>query len=205
MLSYAITFEFTAKVVSNLISTIIYHPQVCAGGNAEKAGIQTGDVIVRLSGTFDEVVDVAGLGIDKIKSLVAGRAEGSTLRMCGARGSDVMERHEMALVELCIIGDDAETNDCINKIYADYDFIVDDGAMAVCEEDDGTECLIDSIWDTWSEGVVSAAINGADDEMKEEETDPELMVFGMEFNSFNDLPNTVLGFISRYTSALPQS
>ncbi len=171
MLSYAITFELTAKVVSNLISTIIYHPQVCAGGNAEKAGIQTGDVIVRLSGTFDEVVDVAGLGIDKIKSLVAGRAEGSTLRMCVARGSDVMERHEMALVELCIIGDDAETNDCINKIYADYDFIVDDGAMAVCEEDDGTECLIDSIWDTWSEGVVSAAINGADDEMKEEATE----------------------------------
>jgi len=140
---------------------------VYAGGNAERAGINAGDVIVRLSGTFDEVVDVAGLGIDKIKSLVAGRAEDSTLRVCVARGSDVMERHEMALVELCIIGDDAETNDCINKIYAVDDFIVGDGAMAACEEDDGTECLLDSIWDTWSEGVPSA-MNGEEEEMKED-------------------------------------
>lgn len=37
--------------------------------------MKAGDVIVRLSGTFDEVVNVAGLGIDKIKSLVAGRPE----------------------------------------------------------------------------------------------------------------------------------
>jgi predicted metalloprotease with PDZ domain len=49
--------------------------QVKAGGNAQKAGLKAGDVIVRLSGTFDEVVNVAGLGIDKIKSLVAGRPE----------------------------------------------------------------------------------------------------------------------------------
>ena len=98
-----------------------YHGQVVEGGNAQKAGIKKGDVIVRLSGTFDEVVDVAGLGIDKIKSLVAGRAEDSTLDICVARGTDVMARHELALVELCIVGDDAATADCIDKIYADDD------------------------------------------------------------------------------------
>ena len=126
------------------------------GGNAQKAGIKKGDVIVRLSGTFDEVVNVAGLGIDKIKSLVAGRAEDSTLRICIARGSDVMKRHELALVELCIVGDEARTADCISKIYANDDFIVGDDEIATCGEDDGTECMLDAMWDTWSEGLPSS-------------------------------------------------
>jgi hypothetical protein len=52
-----------------------YYCQVNIGGNAQNAGLEAGDVILRLSGTFDEVVDVAGLGINKIKSLVAGRSE----------------------------------------------------------------------------------------------------------------------------------
>jgi hypothetical protein len=73
--------------------------------------------------------------------------------MCIARGSDVMERHELALVELCIVGDDAETADCINQIYSYEDDFIEDGEMAACDEDDGTECLLDSMWDTWSEGL----------------------------------------------------
>ena len=40
--------------------------EISKGGNAAKAGIRVGDVIVQLSGTFDEVVNVAGLGIDKM-------------------------------------------------------------------------------------------------------------------------------------------
>ena len=39
---------------------------VVKGGNADKIGLRVGDVIVQLSGTFDEVVDVAGLGIEKM-------------------------------------------------------------------------------------------------------------------------------------------
>jgi len=149
----------------------VFVSEVVAGGNAQKAGLKTGDVIVRLSGTFDEVVNVAGLGIEKIKSLVAGRAEDSTLKMCVARGSDVMERHELALVELCIIGDDAATADCIDKIYANDDFIAGDAEMAACDEDDGTECLLDAMWDTWSEGVPTAMNN--EEEVKEEDEQPK--------------------------------
>ncbi len=141
------------------------------GGNAQKAGLKKGDVIVRLSGTFDEVVDVTGLGIDKIKSLVAGRAEDSPLKMCVARGSDVMQRHELALVELCIVGDDAATADCIDKIYADNDFIGGDVDIVACDEDDDTECLLDAMWDTWSEGVPSAM--DSDEEIKEEDEKPK--------------------------------
>jgi hypothetical protein len=44
----------------------VFVAEVKKGGNAHKAGIRAGDVIVQLSGTFDEVVDVAGLGIEKM-------------------------------------------------------------------------------------------------------------------------------------------
>lgn len=77
-----------------------------------------------------------------------------------------MERHELALVELCIVGDDAETADCINQIYSYEDDFIEDGEMAPCE-DDGTECLLDSMWDTWSEGLPS--INGDEDNGMEED------------------------------------
>ena len=44
----------------------VFVAEVTDGGNAAKSGIKVGDVIVQLSGTFDEVVNVAGLGIDKM-------------------------------------------------------------------------------------------------------------------------------------------
>lgn len=136
----------------------VFVADVTKGGNAAMAGIKIGDVIMQLSGTFDEVVDVSGLGIDKIRSLVAGRPDEKPLIIRVARGSAVMQRHELALVELCITGDDAATAECITSIYeADDDFyIAGDGDIAMqCEEDDGTECLLDSMWDTWSDDLPS--------------------------------------------------
>lgn len=69
-----------------------------------------------------------------------------------------MTRHRLALVELCIVGDDAETADCITSIYsADNDIYKEDSiAMTICDEDDGTECMLDSMWDTWTEGLPSS-------------------------------------------------
>ncbi|KAL7553473.1 hypothetical protein ACHAWF_016780 [Thalassiosira exigua] len=146
----------------------VFVAEVNSGGNAIKVGLREGDVIVQLSGTFDEVVDVAGLGIEKIRSLVAGRPEESPLTIRVARGSDVMDRHQMSLVELCIVGDDAATDDCITSIYAADDdvYLAGDGDMAECE-DDGTECMLDSIWSDWSEGLVDVV------EEKEEEVKVE--------------------------------
>ena len=49
------------------------------------------------------------------------------------------ERHELALVELCIVGDDAMTADCITAIYSDED--IDMGNTEIpqqCDEDDET-------------------------------------------------------------------
>lgn len=146
----------------------VFVAEITKGGNAEKAGLKMGDVIVQLSGTFDELVDVAGLGIDKIRSLVGGRPPDSPLVIRVARGSDVMERHELSLVELCIVGDEAATADCITSIYAaDEVYISGDGDMAMCDEDDGTECMLDSIWSDWSDGLVE------NEEVKEEEVKEE--------------------------------
>ncbi|KAL7537846.1 hypothetical protein ACHAXR_008116 [Thalassiosira sp. AJA248-18] len=147
----------------------VFVAEVTKGGNAEKAGIRAGDVIVQLSGTFYDVVDVAGLGIEKIRSLVGGRPDDDPLVIRVSRGSDVMERHELALVELCIIGDEAETAECITSIYADDDMdIAGDSEMAICDEDDGTECMLDSIWSDWSDGLESTDAEKEVEEVKEE-------------------------------------
>jgi len=133
----------------------VFVAEVNRGGNAHKAGLRTGDVIVQLSGTFDEVVDVAGLGIERIRSLVSGRPAESPLVMRVARGSDVMARHEVHLVESCIIGDDAATAECITYIYsADDDMSLYEENPTACTKDDGTEYMLDSMWKEWSEGLV---------------------------------------------------
>lgn len=44
----------------------VFVAEITRGGNAVKGGLKEGDVIVQLSGTFDEVVDVTGLGIEKM-------------------------------------------------------------------------------------------------------------------------------------------
>lgn len=63
-----------------------------------------------------------------------------------------MERHELALVELCIVGDDATTADCISSIYAAEDdiYLAGDDNVATCDDDDETECMLDSMWSDWS-------------------------------------------------------
>ncbi len=70
-----------------------------------------------------------------------------------------MNRHRLALVELCIVGDDADTADCISSIYsADNDVTLEDSsAITICDEDDGTECMLDSMWNAWTEDLPSSA------------------------------------------------
>lgn len=74
-----------------------------------------------------------------------------------------MQRHEMALVELCILGDDIATNNCISKIYAtddavyiptEGDMIGDGGELVPCLDED-TECMLNTIWDDWTDGLPS--------------------------------------------------
>ena len=48
------------------VAKYVFLADVVEGSNADKIGLRVGDVILQLSGTFDEVVDVAGLGIEKM-------------------------------------------------------------------------------------------------------------------------------------------
>ena len=67
--------------VEDETANYVFVSEVKKGGNAAKAGLKEGDVIVQLSGTFDELVDVTGLGIDRIQSLVGGRQEDRKVRV----------------------------------------------------------------------------------------------------------------------------
>ena len=44
----------------------VFVAEVTEGGHAHRAGLRAGDVIVQLSGTFEEVCDVAGLGLERM-------------------------------------------------------------------------------------------------------------------------------------------
>jgi predicted metalloprotease with PDZ domain len=44
----------------------VFLSAVKAGGNAEKAGLMVGDVVVGVTGIFGELENVVGLGIDKV-------------------------------------------------------------------------------------------------------------------------------------------
>jgi hypothetical protein len=80
-----------------------------------------------------------------------------------------MERHELALVELCIIGDDADTAECINSIYSTDNVLFKNSDMTVCEEDDGTECMLDSMWNVWMEGMPLEASESEDGVVEEKD------------------------------------
>ena len=44
----------------------VFVSKVTEGGNADKAGIEVGDVIVGVSGSFEDVVEVIGSGLDRV-------------------------------------------------------------------------------------------------------------------------------------------
>jgi len=161
----------------------VFVAEVERGGNAHEAGLRAGDVIVQLSGTFHEVVDVAGLGIEKIRSLVSGRPAESPLVVRVARGSDVMARHEVHLVESCIIGDDAATVECITYIYAadDDPSLYEENPAGACAKVDGTECMLDSMWKEWSGDLVVKV------EEKEEEAHVEQVEKKKEVAPWNQI------------------
>mmetsp|Transcript_9686 Transcript_9686/g.22025 ORF Transcript_9686/g.22025 Transcript_9686/m.22025 type:complete len:266 (+) Transcript_9686:137-934(+) len=143
----------------------VFVVDVVEGGNAQKAGIKVGDVIVQITGTFDECVDVSGLGIERVQSLVAGRSKDDVLTLRIARGSDVQQRHVLALVEMCIVGDDQATASCIDAIYAEESISVD-ADESVCNEDDETECMLDTMWGSWDEGFSeSDSVGEAEEEV----------------------------------------
>jgi len=99
--------------------TPVFVSKVVDGGNAEKAGIAVGDVILGITGVFDEMEDVTYSNLERVRALVSGRYPEQTLRIRVMRGSDVMVRHESVLVSLCTLPADDNVEECISSIMKD--------------------------------------------------------------------------------------
>lgn len=143
----------TVEETLDSLSEYVFVSKVVPGGLADKAGIQVGDVIVAVTGLFGEVTTVLDSGIEKLKGLVASVPAEDSLRICIARGTDVLEKHETALVDLCSSdgASDSEVEGCIVDFIKDgYNLDEDDDQVTDCGDED-TECLIDNMMDLWAE------------------------------------------------------
>ena len=137
-------------------SKSVFIGKLVEDGNAQKAGLEVGDAIVAVSGNFNEVVDVFGLPLEKIKGLIGGRNENEGLTIKVIRGSDVMAKHESALVGLCVLPEnDMDVDNCIETMYkADYEIKQvsngGDNGVEECDDDD-VNCMLDAMFGVWGE------------------------------------------------------
>ena len=90
------------------------------------------------------------------------------------RGTDISQRHEKALIELCVspYGTEESWDSCITSIVgAPYDDSEnEEGTTPQCS-DDGSECLLDALYDMWDEDISSSTEepNGLNGGLKPEE------------------------------------
>lgn len=129
----------------------VFVAKVVEGGFAHKAGLEVGDVLLALSGIFGDITDVVGLGIEQVRSLVTGREESEPLEIRVARGTNVMELHETALVDLCMMPgvNEKEVEECLLTIMSGGYVEDDDEPSFGCDNEE--ECLLDDMFAMWGE------------------------------------------------------
>ena len=70
------------------------------------------------------------------------------------RGSDIQSKHDTALIDLCILPEDADVTmgNCIKALYeGSYDTLESvDGSSGLCDDKD-TECMLDAMFRYWDE------------------------------------------------------
>ena len=86
--------------------------------------------------------------------MVASRPEQEALEIQVARGTNVMNEHEKAVIELCSSeGDyDAQIDQCIAE-YVSTDFVVGSGDEEECDPEEDADCLVDNLFDMWAEDI----------------------------------------------------
>jgi len=125
-----------------------------AEGIAEKAGAKVGDVIIGVTGTFGQLTDVIDCDVEKVKFLVKAVPDEDPLIIQVVRGTNVLERHESAVVDLCNLSQETEkeVEDCVvSFISGGYDYDDDDDDSedkANCPGDE--DCLIDDMMNLWA-------------------------------------------------------
>lgn len=130
----------------------VFISKIVEGGNAEKFGLQIGDVIVGVSGSFDDIIEVVGDGLDKVRNLISGRNSEDTLILKIIRGTDVMAEHETILVEQCMLEEEGKAENiekCIEALYQ-TDYTIDDKEVTVCDDSD-IDCMLDQMYSIWDD------------------------------------------------------
>ena len=94
-----------------------------------------------------------------------------------ARGTQILERHEIALIELCNLSGESDKNvqDCVVNFLSggyDYDENSDDNKVPADEEvacnDENTECMIDNMMNMWADELpLPPTTSGITDQTKE--------------------------------------
>lgn len=157
----------------------IFVSKIVEGGNAEKAGLKVGDLLLEVSGVFTDVMeDVTSCGLQRVKNLVSGYDPENTLVIKVQRGTDVLTRHEQALVDLCLISDsdvDVELDDCLKIINSGEEISSpnDDDKEQLCIEDGEEECMLDTMFSSWSEDFTYGNGNSAKNDSKDGEEEEE--------------------------------
>lgn len=158
-------------------STPVFVAKVVEGGHAEKAGIEVGDVILGVSGVFDEVEDVSNADLDRVRSLVSGRHSNKPLTIRVIRGTDVISRHESHLVSLCTLPGETDyaLDDCITSLMkeGDLDEVMDGENIGMdmdCDEEG--ECMLDAMFAAWGlEDDDASSASGAS--LEKDDTKPQ--------------------------------
>lgn len=137
---------------------VIFISKLTQEGHAEKARLQVGDVIVGVTGLFGQMTSTIDTDIEKIKKMVSAVLDEDPLTIQVARGTNILERHESAVVDLCNMSgtNDKDVEDCVvNYIAGGYDYdTVDDNDVvdeSLCQNDEETECLIDGMMNLWAD------------------------------------------------------
>lgn len=133
----------------------VFISKLVSDGNAEKFGLQIGDVIVGVSGSFDDVIEVVGEGLEKVRNLIAGRNAEDILTIKVVRGTNVMSEHETTLIEQCLLEDEGKNEDiekCIEVLYkSGYEVDDDDEDVSTACDDSDVECMLDQMYNVWDE------------------------------------------------------
>ncbi|GKY92311.1 hypothetical protein MPSEU_000202200 [Mayamaea pseudoterrestris] len=171
--SLAACDERSGSMADNVMP-FVFVSKVQPQGYAHQAGLQVGDVIVGTSGLFGDVIDVTRAGMNKIRGLISACPDEDPLQLQIVRGTNVLENHEAALVQLCsqVSSTNDEVDSCLlDYLKAGYDTNFDDNADSIpstamvdndgnffdCNDAD-TECLLDSMHGFWAENTAPLII-----------------------------------------------
>eukprot|EP00525_Craspedostauros_australis_P003695 CAMPEP_0198116888 /NCGR_PEP_ID=MMETSP1442-20131203/15211_1 /TAXON_ID= /ORGANISM="Craspedostauros australis, Strain CCMP3328" /LENGTH=287 /DNA_ID=CAMNT_0043774817 /DNA_START=150 /DNA_END=1013 /DNA_ORIENTATION=- len=166
----------------------VFVSKIVPGGFAEQAGLEVGDVVVAVTGTFGELKQVTGLGVDSVKRHVSAVADDVPLELIVARGSDVMAKHEEVLVQLCATpgaSDKAIEESVVDYLASGFDYNNaydgsededdDDTIPDAMRLDEDVDGMIDDINNLWADDMmIGVPTNSASDGSSQQAAKPKV-------------------------------